>query len=56
MNKGSVAASLTKMIKKYVKAEYGEKRAKQYGIRSTRKAAMTENRVQQDLSSQEEYA
>jgi hypothetical protein len=53
MNKESVAASLTKMIKnKYVKAEYGEKRAEQYSIRSTGKAALTENRVQQDLSTQ----
>lgn len=51
-----MAASLTKMMKKYIKAEYGEERSKQYSIRSTRKAAMTENRVQRDLYTQEEYA
>jgi hypothetical protein len=56
MKQESVAASLTKMIKKYVKAQYGEKRSKAYSIRSTRKAAMTENRVQQDLNTQEEYS
>ena len=56
MKQESVAASLTKMIKKYVKAQYGEKRSKAYSIRSTRKAAMTENRVQRDLNTQEEYA
>jgi hypothetical protein len=47
---------LSRQIKKIVKAQVGGERAKLYSSRSLRKGAMTENRVNRSLSTQEEYA
>jgi hypothetical protein len=56
MKKVSVASGLTASIKKFVKANFSKQHAKQYSSRSFRKGAMTDNRANQNLSTQEEYA
>ena len=58
MKRESAADSLSmKSIKKFVKGQFVDERAKSYSSGSLRKGAMTENRANHDLSrTQEEYA
>ena len=54
--KEGVAQGLTKAIKKHIKNQYGAERADKYSSRSLRKSGMTHNRVNRNLTTQEEYA
>ena len=56
IRKDGVAGRLTRNIQSILKPIFGDEVAKQTTSRSTRKGAMTENRDNQDLTTQEEYA
>ena len=56
IRKDGVAGRLTRNIQSILKPIFGDEVAKQTTSRSTRKGAMTENRDNRDLTTQEEYA